>query len=264
MNPGGIILSEPVKVNPEFNVVSLVELQLTESSILRKQNEINNLRRNEKLLKLLSEIGTEKKQLDELDKALRSVEHERKKLEDIVAVHNEKIKKNEEKLFSGTITSAKELVNYQEEIKSLKQNNDELENKILEKMMEIDEYRVKIKDLSSKIAQLDSEISSLKGDIEGKIKIIEVKIKNLKDKKSAVVSIIPKEYLLKYEALKNKKGGIAVAVLKNEFCDICNMQIPSGDAEKIKDISKVHKCPLCGRMLIIHRKEIDKLKADIE
>jgi uncharacterized protein len=264
MNPGGIILGEPVKVNSEFNVISLVELQLTESSIARKQNEINDLRKNEKLLKLLSEIGTEKKKLDELDKALGSVEHERKKLEGIVAVQNEKIKKNEEKLFSGTITSAKELVNYQEEIKSLKQNNDEFESKILEKMMEIDEYQVKIKDLNSKIAKLDSEISSLKSDIKGKIKITEAKITNLKDKKSTVVSIIPKEYLLKYEALKDKKGGIAVAVLKNDFCDICNMQIPSGDAEKIKDISKVYKCPLCGRMLIIHRKEIDILKAEIE
>lgn len=264
MNPGGIILSEQIKVNSEFNVVSLVELQLTESSILRKQNEINNLRKNEKLLKLLSGLETEKKQLDELDKALGSVEHERKKLEGVVAIQNEKIKKNEEKLFSGTITSAKELVNYQEEIKSLKQNNDEFESKILEKMMEMDEYQVKIKDLSSKIAKLNSEISLLKSDIEEKIKIIETKITNLKNRKGDVVSIIPKEYFLKYESLKNKKGGIAVAVLKNEFCDICNMQIPSGDAEKIKDIDKVHKCPLCGRMLIIHREEVDRLKAEIE
>ena len=70
--------------------------------------------------------------------------------------------------------------------------------------------------------------------------------------------------MARYEETKAKKGGIAVAVLKDRFCDICNMEIPTGDAEKIKDLNKLYKCPLCGRMLIMYRDEIDEIKTGIE
>lgn len=259
MVPGGIILS-----NSEFNVANLVELQLLENSILRKLNEINSLKKNPELARLVSEIDSLNEKIGEINKVLTGVEHEHKKLEDTIMLQNEKIKRNEEKLFSGTITSSKELVNYQEEIKFLKQNNDELENRTLEKMMEVDEYHAKNKDLNSTLSSLNSEITSIKNNTETKIKVIEDRVNNLKKKRNTAISGIPKDYLLKYEELKNKKGGIAVAILRNNFCDICNMQIPATASDKIKDRSKVHKCPLCGRMLVIYSDEIGNLKSKIE
>jgi uncharacterized protein len=131
-------------------------------------------------------------------------------------------------------------------------------------MMEIDEYHAKIKGLNSNLSGLNSEISSIKNDIETKIKIIEEKVKDLRKKRTSVISGIPKDYLLKYEEIKNKKGGIAVAVLQNNFCNICNMQISASESDKIKDRTKVHKCPLCGRMLVIYSDEIGSLKSGIE
>jgi uncharacterized protein len=250
--------------NSEFNVANLVELQLLENNILRKLNEINSLRKNPKLLKVQSEVESFNEKISEINKILTGLEHERKKLEDTIMLQNEKIKKNEEKLFSGTITSSKELVNYQEEIKLLRQNNDGLENKTLEKLMELDEYHIKIKDLNATLSDLNSEINSIKQDTEIKIKVIEDKVRDLRKRRSSVISGIPKDQLLKYEETKNKKSGIAVAVLQNNFCSICNMQIPASESDKIKDKTKVHKCPLCGRMLVIYSDEIGSLKTVIE
>ena len=247
-----------------YEITRLIELQLLESAILRKLNEINVLKKNEKLQKLQNELSEINEKLEFSDKELAGLEHERKKLEDMIALQNENIKKNEEKLFSGTITSAKELLNYQEEIKLLKQNNDNVESKVIELMISIDEWKPKIKEIEKSKARIDSEIEMVKKEVGEKIKAISDAVKKLREKRATVISKIPKDALAKYEETKVKKGGIAVAVLKDRFCDICNMEIPTGDAEKIKDLNKLYKCPLCGRMLIMYRNGIDEIKAGIE
>ena len=247
-----------------YEITRLVELQLLESSILRKLNEINVLKKNEKLQKLQKELLEVNEKLELSDKELAGLEHERKKLEDMITLQNEKIKKNEEKLFSGTITSAKELLNYQEEIKLLKQNNDSVESKAIEFMISVDELKPKIKEIEKSKAQINSRIEMVKKEVDEKIKAINEAVKKLREKRATVISKIPKDALAKYEEIKVKKGGIAVAVLKDRFCDICNMEIPTGEAEKIKDFNKFYKCPLCGRMLIMYRDGIDEIKAGIE
>jgi predicted nucleic acid-binding Zn-ribbon protein len=247
-----------------YEITRLVELQLLESSILRKLNEINVLKKNEKLQKLQKDLSEINEKLELSDKELAGLEHERKKLEDMITLQNEKIKKNEEKLFSGTITSSKELLNYQEEIKFLKQNNDNVESKAIELMISIDEWKPKIKEIEKSKARIDFEIEMVKKEAGEKTKVISDAVKRLREKRATVISKIPKDALAKYEETKAKKGGIAVAVLKDRFCDICNMEIPTGDAEKIKDLSKLYKCPLCGRMLIMYRAGIDEIKAGIE
>ena len=247
-----------------YEITRLVELQLLENAILRKLNEINVLKKNIKLQKLQNELSEINEKLELSDKELTGLEHERKKLEDMITLQNEKIKKNEEKLFSGTITSAKELLNYQEEIKLLKQNNDNVESKAIELMISIDEWKLKIKEIEKSKARIDSEIEMVKKEVGEKTKAISDAVKRLREKRATVISKIPKDALAKYEETKAKKGGIAVAVLKDRFCDICNMEIPTGEAEKIKDLNKLYKCPLCGRMLIMYRDGIDEIKAGIE
>ncbi|MCL5069517.1 MAG: hypothetical protein M1308_01250 [Actinobacteria bacterium] len=247
-----------------YDITRLVELQLLESSILRKLNEINALKKNEKLQKLQEELSETDEKLKLSEKELAGLENERRKLEGMITLQNEKIKKNEEKLFSGTITSAKELLNYQEEIKFLKQNNDSVESKAIEFMISIDELKPKIREIEKNKAQISSRIEMVKKEVDERTNVISNAVKKLKEKRAIVISKIPKDILAKYEETKTKKGGIAVAVLKDRFCDICNMEIPSGEAEKIKDLNKFYKCPLCGRMLIIYRDEIDEIKAGIE
>ena len=79
-----------------------------------------------------------------------------------------------------------------------------------------------------------------------------------------VIININDDYFKKYKELKGKKGGIAVAVLKDNFCNVCNMQIPAIAAEKIEDVDEIYSCPLCSRMAVIYRGEIDSIKKELE
>jgi predicted nucleic acid-binding Zn-ribbon protein len=95
--------------NPEFNVANLVELQLLENSILRKLNEINSLRKNPELVKLQSGVESLNEKVNEINKILTGLEHERKKLEDTIILQNEKIKKNEESFSAEQLQVPKNL-----------------------------------------------------------------------------------------------------------------------------------------------------------
>ncbi len=248
----------------KFDLLDIIRMQLIEQNILRKLNEINVLKKNEKLLNLKTALGLADKKYQDLNKEYLQIEHERKKIDDKISLQAEKIKKIEEKLFSGTITSSKELVNYQEEMNALKQSNDELENKEIELLIKIDEFKPKLAQVAEEKNKLEAEIKSLEDDINKKLYAVENKVKILKEKRSFLVQKIPKDLLLKYEELRAKKSGVAVTIMKNGFCTICNMEIPVIDADKIKDPSVIHKCPMCGRMLIIYSPEIDEIKSEIE
>ncbi len=252
-----------------FKVEKLVELQIVERELLKKALEASKLKKNDELIKMQDILDEIDKPYKEVLEKINLMEHERKKIEGQISLNTEKIKKNEEKLFSGTITSAKELVNYQEEIKNLKEINDNLESKELEIMFEIDELKPKLTDLEQKRNNLINKIEKLNDEIKIRLTEVNKRISWLNNLKNKILSEIPKEIISNYTDIKQKKGGIALAIMQNNVCDMCNMELPIGELAKIKNAQKdnsnsIHKCPMCGRMLIVENEEISAIKEKIK
>jgi len=250
--------------NSKFNVVVLVELQLIENAISARQSEIEEVKNNRELISTESRFAELEKKFDEINSNYDNLENKRKKLEDSVGIQNEKIKSDEGKLFSGTITNVKELENYQEEVRILKQKNSEMEDRMLELMIKLEEISGKAKLVGEEKDKTGTDVNRIKAEMNEKLEVLKNIIGGLKKRREDVTSNIPDDYLKKYRELKSKKGGIAVAVLKDNFCNVCNMEIPSSDAERIIDADEIYRCPLCGRMAVIYRSEIDNIKRELE
>ncbi|MBC7333171.1 MAG: hypothetical protein H5T85_01710 [Actinobacteria bacterium] len=247
-----------------FDVVNLLKLQAIENTIQREAKKIDELRKNEELSSREERLREINEKLDKLEKKYRELETKRKKMEDEAGIQSEKIRRNEQKLFSGTITSAKELMNLQNEVKILKESNEELENKILEYMIEIDDVLEEIKEARERKEKLELCISSLKKDLGEKVELVEKRISALNEERKNTISIIPEEYLQKYEELKNKKAGIAVGYLRDGFCSACSMEIPAAESEKMTNLHQIYRCPLCGRMIMVYREEIDRISEEMD
>ncbi len=248
----------------KFDVIDLVELQLTENAISARTVEIEEAQKSPELESARNELETLDENFNKLNSDFTSLEARRKKLEDTVEIQNEKIKTNEKKLFSGTITSAKELENYQDEIGILREKNSGMEDEILELMIEMDEKEKKLRQAEEEKNKAESEVNRIKNEIDERVEVLKNILEGLKKRKDSVTSRIPEDYLKKYAEIKNKKGGIAVAVIKDNYCNVCNMEIPVSAAEEIVDMDEVYTCPLCGRMAIIYRKEIDDIEKELE
>lgn len=248
----------------KLDVLALVELQMIENAISARSSEIEAVKNNKELEQTEKKLAEVKVKYDEISGRYGELESKRKKFEDTVEMQSEKIKSNEGKLFSGTITSAKEIENYQEEVKILKGKNSEIEDQILELMIKLEEMSEEVKQAGSEKARAESEVGRIKNEMNEKLEVLKHIIEGLQKRRDDVSSKIPGDYLKKYREVKSKKGGIAVSVLKDKFCNVCNMQIPAKDAEKIVDADQLYRCPLCGRLAVIYRKEIDDIRRELE
>lgn len=246
------------------NIVDFVELQLIENALSARFTEMEKLKDHNELEQAKKEQEEKRSKLDDIENNFHDIEVKRKKIEDTLGTNEEKIKSNEEKLFSGSITDSKELSNYQGEIESLKKNNSHLEDEILELMEEQDNLEPKIESLKKDLEELENTISRMKSEIEEKKEVLKHNMEGLNKRKEDVISRISEEDIKKFNDTKAKKGGIAVSVLKDNFCSVCNMEIPSIDTEKFIDSDTLYNCPVCGRLLVIYRPEIDDIKKELE
>ena len=248
----------------KFEITDLVELQAIENTISSRYVETEKVKANPGLDKAENNLAVSKQKIEEKNNKFHELDVKRKKLEDTVDTHDEKIKSNESKLFSGTITDPKELSNYQEEIQMFKNSNSKLEDEILEIMEEQDMAKPEIEALKEEMIGLDSIVLRIKNEMDEKLEGLKHNIEGLKKRKEDVVSRIPGDYLKKYNDLKTKKGGIAVSVIKDNFCSACNMEIPSIETERFVDSDEIYKCPICGRMSVLYRAEMDEIKKELE
>jgi len=248
----------------KINVMDLVELQLIENALSARFTEIERLKNYPELIAAEKKLEESRSKNEEINSNFHELEIKRKKLEDSVEINNEKIKSNEKKLFSGTITDAKELSNYQEEVEILKDNNSKLEDQVLEIMEEQDPLEPDIEALKREMNELDSIVKRINNEIEEKHEVLKHNIEGLSKRKEDVVARIPSDHLKRYNETKTKKGGIAVSVIKDNFCGVCNMEIPAIEAEKFIDSEILYRCPLCGRISVLYQPEIDEIKKEFE
>lgn len=243
--------------NQKFNLLDLYKLQLLDNKISFLEKEMEKLKSDEELKTLKEDLNDSILKLKDLNDNLNGLEKEKRKLEDDLSIKNEKIKKNEQKLSSGTLTSTKEIISYQEEIVSIKKLNEEIENKIIEILIKIDDLNELIKLENDKKDKINAHVNKLEDEINDKLSIIDQKLKNYNDKRENIVVNIPQDLIVQYNDLKQKKGGLAIGILKDRLCTACNMEMSAGEANKMDDFNQIYKCPTCRRMIIKYREEID-------
>ena len=248
----------------KFEIIDLVELQAIENAVSARYTEIDKVKADPGLHKAENKLAVSRQKSEEENSKFHELDVKRKKLEDTVDTHEEKIKSNESKLFSGTITDSKELSNYQEEIQMLKNSNSKFEDEILTIMEEQDMAKPGTEALKKEMVEFESIVLRIRSEMDEKLEVLKHNIEGLKKRKEDVISRIPGDYLKKYNDLKTKKGGIAVSVIKDNFCNACNMEIPSIEAERFVDSDQVYRCPICGRMSVLYRPEMDDIKKELK
>jgi len=250
-------------LSKKLNVVDLVELQYIDNTLSARSSELEGIKNNPEIDKTSRKLQEKKSKYKEISERYHDLDVKRKKLEDNVDTNEEKIKSNEKKLFGGTITSSRELSGYQEEIKMLKKSNSNMEDIILELMEQQEEAEQEIKTLEKEIETLESNIKRINNEIDEKMEGIRHNIEGLKKRREDVAERIPPESLKQYNITRTKKSGIAVSVIKDDFCSVCNMEIPLVETEKFVDSDTLYRCPMCGRLAVLYQPEIDRIKKEL-
>jgi predicted nucleic acid-binding Zn-ribbon protein len=224
----------------------LYKLQQLDLELQKKQQELNEVENqlsdNKALVIAESKLVSQKEQLEDARKKQKSAEWE---LEDL----QEKVRKIENKLYSGTTKDPKELVNLEKEVKGLKNQIRTKEDALLGLMSQVEEMETKVKTTAEELERLKREWEKRQETFRPRKSEIEVVIAKLGRDRNGLAQQIDSEAFNIYERIRLTKGQAVVKVEMGK-CQGCHITVPTSQWQKAK-AGDLIQCNSCSRILYL-------------
>ena len=214
-----------------------LELESTEQALKQIASQLGE---SQAVVSTRAELESEQQHLDELKHQQHSAEWE---IDDLTV----KITTAEEKLYGGKITNPKELADLQHDVDSLKARRNQLENKTLEIMDQVELATASVAKVSSEFETLEAEWHSQQQKLSAEMEQFKTKLSDLKQKRQPLSAEIDPETLELYDELKKQKGT-AVAKIEQGICRGCSISLPITGLQQARSGNLV-RCSSCGRIL---------------
>lgn len=215
------------------------------------EREIAGLEEKHQLAQLRERVEAVEGGLAEKERELSELEHKQHKLDGELDLISTKIKKEEEKLFSGTVMNPKELSAIQAEILSLRKRRDEMETEDLEEMEGVDGLRLEVRDAREELERTTVEEKRQKDGYRTEMAEIEARIKALEAERDGLKASVDEDTLEIYEDLLGRKGGLAVArIEQGRNCGGCHIEFSRTQIDRYQHEDEIFRCEYCRRILV--------------
>ena len=221
----------------------LQELDLEIESNEQALNQIaHQLGESQAVVRAQTEFAQAQQHVEELKQQQHSAEWE---INDLV----DKLTAAEDKLYSGTVKNPKELSNLQHEVDGLKARRNQLEDKTLETMNQVELATASVTSLGSKLKKLEAEWHNHQQQLSTTMEQLKTKLSDLKHKHQQLSANIDPSTVEFYHELKKQKGT-AVAKIEQGICHGCRISLSTAELQQARSGSLV-QCSSCGRILFV-------------
>ena len=224
----------------------LYKLQQVDLELQRKQQELkeveDQLGDDKDLVAAESKLASQKEQLEDARKKQKSSEWE---LEDL----QEKVRRIDSKLYSGTTKDSKELVNLEKEVKSLRSQIRPKEDALLGLMSQVEEMEAKVKTAAVEIERLKREWEQMQETLGQRKKEVETVLAKLKGDRNELEQQIDSEAINTYERLRLTRGQAVVKVERGK-CQGCHITVPTSQWQKAR-AGELIQCSSCSKILYL-------------
>jgi predicted nucleic acid-binding Zn-ribbon protein len=224
----------------------LYRLQQIDLELQKKQQELkeveNQLSDDKALVATESKQASQSEQLGDVGRKQKNSEWE---LEDL----QEKVKQINSKLYSGITKDAKELVNLEKEVKSLKSQIKTKEDALLGLMSQVEELEAKAKTTAEELEHSKREWQQRQETFGLKKSELEIALARLRIDRDELVQQSDREALNTYERLRLTRGEAVVKVEKGR-CLGCHVTVPTSQWQKIKT-GVLIQCNNCNRIFYL-------------
>ncbi len=227
-------------------VSSLFRLQELDLEINRCHERIAEI---DMLLADDEEVTTARTDCESKEEQLAEARLANSKADHEVESQRAKIKNTQKALYGGSVTNPKELEDLQLESESLKRYLDTLEDRLLEKMVALEEAELKHAQASQKLTEL---LARKSGENElmtaDRLDLLST-IERTETEREAALSNIGAEDLKTYEKFRRRFDGVALALLTSGNCGVCGVDIARSKEQDIRGGNTLVYCDQCGRIL---------------
>jgi len=224
----------------------LYKLQQLDLELQRKQQELSEVEHqlsdNKALVVAESKLASQKEQLEDARRKQKSSEWE---LEDL----QEKVRRIDSKLYSGTTKDPKELVNLEKEVKGLKSQIGPKEDAFLGLMSQVEEIEARVKTTTEEIKRLKREWEQRQETFGQRKSEVEALLARLRGDRNGLAQQIDSEALNTYERIRLERGQAVVKVERGK-CQGCHITVPTSQWQKAK-AGDLIQCNSCSRILYL-------------
>jgi predicted nucleic acid-binding Zn-ribbon protein len=229
------------------DAVKMYELQrvdLTWTKVARRLQQL------QQLLGESDELRTARQQVAQTQAELHDWHAKQKNAELEDKTLAERIRATEEKLMSGSVRNPKELDALQQSLDALRRQRELVAEHGVQAMSQSEA-------LAGRLASEQAHLASIENGWNGnqnELREEETKLKHngvlLKRKREQLAAGMPETLRDRYETMRKRKAGVAIATVQNGTCSACHVTLPTGVVNSLRGATSLVLCPSCGRYLV--------------
>ena len=214
----------------------------------------------------IDRLRQELSQLDSGERIRAKLEKTRQRMEDIKERYNqsyaiaaeqerrlqefdERIRRTEAELYSGRITNPRELQLLQHEIEQAKQTREELDVQMLHMWETLETLKQDIDASERDLQQLERLYEAHVEDYRQRKAALESEIAFNEREREKLAQQIDPEVRQRYQTLRERLGGIAIAVVEQKACSMCHTLLTPYTLKRLETEDALITCESCGRLL---------------
>jgi predicted nucleic acid-binding Zn-ribbon protein len=200
-------------------------------------------------------------ELSQQRQGLHALESRQRDLELQAETRRGKIQADEAKLYSGRVTSPKELSSLSDEVAQDRRQLGAVEDDLLNLFEELDEARSRVQELEAALARESQEWTTAQAAAQARVSATETSLSSLEQQRGALVKTIPTAVQTTYQTLRRQKGGLAVAPVLQRTCQACRVGLTPAQEQRARigtDLVLCNSCARAGRSHIA----VESLRSD--
>ncbi|MGZ8764488.1 MAG: zinc ribbon domain-containing protein [Acidimicrobiia bacterium] len=185
------------------------------------------------------------------------VDGDERRLGDEVASIAGKATEVEKSMYSGEISSPRELQAMQADVEQLRKKQGLLEDRELELMETREQLDAEMGELDTTATAGSAEIERLQLVIAGHEAAIDAELATELEARTAAAAMLPADVVTTYEKIR-KANGVGAARLVGMSCQACHLTIPSTEVDNMRraahagDVTgAMNFCDNCGAILVL-------------
>lgn len=228
-------------------------------SVQERDSETDQLRHRRASLPQRVALAEQQAQVARVDTELAALgdriaelQRTQKRLEDEVATIEAKGEAENKRMYSGTVTSPRELQAMQEEIDGLTRRQRALEDELLDVLEALEPLTEEADGLEARREELAVEADRTAAELAEAEREIDAQLAAVEADRSRLAADVAPDLLATYQKLREHLGGVGVARLEGTQCTGCHLSLPATELDAVRraDPSTVLFHEECGRILV--------------
>lgn len=164
-----------------------------------------------------------------------------------------RLKVQEERLFSGAVNNSKELQSLQNEVQRLRGQQSQQEEVTLEVLDAAEVLQEMAQRKYVALKQAEDVWGQEAASLVARRDQLEVKQQELHRKRKELSSGVEQGILLRYDAMRRTKQGRAVSKVEQNSCQWCRVILTPSELQRVRISQDLQVCTNCGRILYYDR-----------